>query len=133
MHLNDYVLVVADDDAEVRAAYVAMLEAKGFTVHACGDGEEAIRLCRIHRPAVVVLDLVMPGLDGFATAMRLRADADLADIRRIAITAFADVRSSARAWDAGFHEFLPKPLHISMLLAMVRPTRDMQGVIDPAG
>ena len=133
MHLNDYVLVVADDDAEMRAAYVGMLEPKGFTVHACSDGEEAIRLCRTHKPAAVVLDLLMPGLDGFAAAHRLRADPDLCEIRRIAITAFADVRSSARAWNAGFHEFLPKPIRVSMLLAMVRPTRDMQGVIDPAG
>lgn len=132
MPLNDYVLVVADDDPEVLAAYVAMLQPKGFTVHTCREGQEAIELCRAYRPAVVVLDLVMPGLDGFATARRLQADSELADIRRIAVTAFTDERSSARAWEVGFHEFLPKPVPLSMLLAMVRPTRDMRGIIDKA-
>ena len=99
MRLNDYVLVVADDDLEVLAAYVAMLEPRGFTVHTSSDGREAI-------------------------------EPELADIRRVAVTAFTDERSSARAWEAGFHEFLPKPVPLSMLLAMVRPTRDMRGIID---
>lgn len=132
MRLNDYVLVVADDDPEILAAYVAMLEPKGFTVHTCSDGQEAIELCRTFKPAVVVLDLVMPGLDGFETARRLQAEPELADIRRIAVTAFSDERSSARAWEAGFHEFLPKPVPPSMLFAIVRPTRDMRGIIDKA-
>ena len=130
MRLNDYVLVVADDDLEVLAAYVAMLEPRGFTVHTCSDGREAIELCRVFKPGVVVLDLVMPGLDGFATARHLQAETELADIRRVAVTAFTDERSSARAWEAGFHEFLPKPVPLSMLLAMVRPTRDMRSGAD---
>lgn len=96
MPRNDYVLVIADDDSEVLAAYVAMLEPKGFTVHTCRDGQEAIELCRTFKPAVVVLDLVMPGLDGFATARHMQQDPELADIRRIAVTAFTDERSSAR-------------------------------------
>ena len=45
MPLNDYVLVIADDDPEILAAYVAMLEPKGFAVHTCRDGEEAMELC----------------------------------------------------------------------------------------
>jgi DNA-binding response OmpR family regulator len=130
MPLNDYVLVIADDDPEILRSYAAMLKPKGFVVHTCGNGEEALSLCRQFRPAVAVLDLRMPILDGFATARRLRDDAELGSIRLIAITAFSDERSSARAWDAGFHEFLAKPVPVSMLLAIVRPTKHLQGIID---
>jgi DNA-binding response OmpR family regulator len=130
MPLNDYVLVIADDDPEILSSYAAMLEPKGYIVHTCSDGEQALTLCRTFRPAVVVLDLFMPILDGFATARRLRDETEFASSRLVAITAFSDERSSARAWEAGFHEFLPKPIPVSMLLAIVRPTKQMQGIID---
>jgi len=129
MNLNDYVVVVADDDPAIRATYVELLTAKGYVVHTCGDGANAIELCREFRPAVALIDLDMPVMDGFDTARALRADPDLVDLRIVAITALSDERSSARAWDAGFHEFLPKPVPVSMLLAIVRPTRELQGII----
>jgi CheY-like chemotaxis protein len=129
MNLNDYVVVVADDDPAIRATYVELLTAKGYVVHTCGDGAKAIELCRQFRPAVALIDLDMPVMDGFDTARALRADPDLIDMRIVAITALSDERSSARAWDAGFHEFLPKPVPVSMLLAIVRPTRELQGII----
>jgi len=129
MNLNDYVVVVADDDPAIRATYVELLTAKGYVVHTCGDGAKAIELCREFRPAVALIDLDMPVMDGFDTARALRADPDLVDMRIVAITALSDERSSARAWDAGFHEFLPKPVPVSMLLAIVRPTRELQGII----
>ena len=97
MSLNDYVLVIADDDPEILSSYAAMLEPKGYIVHTCRDGKEALALCRTFRPAVAVLDLNMPVLDGFATARCIREDAELAAIRLVAITAFSDERSSARA------------------------------------
>ena len=110
MPLNDYILVIADHDPETLASYGAMLEPKGYTVHVCDNGEEALRLCRTFRPAVAVLDLDMPMPDGCETARRLQADPELTGIRLIAITALSDERASARAWESGFHEFLPKPV-----------------------
>jgi CheY-like chemotaxis protein len=130
MHLNDYVVVVADDDPDIRISYAMLFKAKGYVVHTCGDGMQALTLCRQFRPAVVLLELDMPVLDGWETARRIRADPDLALVRVVAISAHSDECSSARAWDAGFHEFLPKPVPPSMLLAMVRRTREMQGIIE---
>jgi DNA-binding response OmpR family regulator len=130
MRANEYVIVIADDDADLCRTFATVFEAKGYTVHTCGDGEKALSLCREMRPAVVLLDLAMPVLDGYETARRIRADPDLAEIRVIAITGRSDERSSSLAWDAGFHDFLSKPVPMSMLLAMVRRTREMQGIID---
>jgi len=130
MPLNDYVIVVADNDPDICTSYAMLFKAKGYVVYTCADGVQALTLCRQFRPAVALLDLHMPLLDGFETARRIRADPDLADVRVVAVTGFSDERSSALAWEAGFHEFLPKPVPASMLLAMVRPTREMQGIVE---
>lgn len=127
--MNDYVLVIADNDPEIRTAYAALFTAKGYVCHVCADGAQALVLCREVRPAVALIDLDMPVLDGWETARALRADPELAGMRIVAITALSDERSSARAWEAGFHEFLPKPVTASMLLSIVRPTRELQGLI----
>src|SRR5262249_5790993 len=130
MSLNDHVLVIADDDPEICSAYSTLLQQKGFVVHTCGDGARAIELCRNFPPAVPLLDLDMPVLNGWQTAQQLRADPELAELRLVAISALTDELSSSRAWEAGFHEFLPKPIPTSMLLAIVRPTRHLRGIID---
>lgn len=128
MRLNDNVIVIADDDTELCMSVKALFEAKGYTVHCCGDGLRALELCREFRPAVVLLDLEMPELDGYEVARRLRADPDLADLRIVAVTGRSDEQASARAWEAGFHDFLGKPAPVSMLLAMIRPTREIKAI-----
>jgi CheY-like chemotaxis protein len=128
MRLNDNVIVIADDDAEMCRSMAVTFEAKGYTVHCCGDGERAVALCAEVRPAVVLLDLDMPVLDGYEAARRLRDDPELAELRIIAVTGRSDERASSRAWDAGFHDFLAKPAPVSMLLAMIRPTREIKAI-----
>ena len=128
MRLNENVIVVADDDADMCRSVATLFEAKGYTVHCCSDGARAVELCREFRPAVVLLDLDMPVLDGYGAAERLRDDPELADLRIVAVTGRSDERASARAWDAGFHDFLAKPAPVSMLLAMIRPTREIRAV-----
>lgn len=128
MRLNENVIVIADDDADMCRSVATLFEAKGYTVHVCGDGARAVELCSEFRPAVVLLDLDMPVLDGYGAAERLRDDPDLADLRIVAVTGRSDETSSARAWIAGFHDFLAKPAPVSMLLAMVRPTREIRAV-----
>jgi CheY-like chemotaxis protein len=105
-----------------------MFEAKGYTVHVCGDGLSALSLCKEKRPAVVLLDLDMPELDGYEVARRLRADPALASLRIVAVTGRSDEKASALAWEAGFHDFLSKPAPVSMLLAMIRSTREIQAI-----
>jgi len=130
MRLNENVIVLADDDAEMCKSFAMMFEAKGYAVHACGDGLRALSLCKEKRPAVVLLDLDMPKLDGYEVARRLRADPDLAGLRIVAVTGRSDEKASALAWEAGFHDFLSKPAPVSMLLAMIRSTREIQAIRD---
>jgi DNA-binding response OmpR family regulator len=128
MRPSDNIIVIADDDVEICDSFAAMFEARGYTVHTCNDGLTAVALCKEVRPGVALIDLDMPGIDGYEVARRLRADVDLADTRLVAVTGRTDAQASALAWDAGFHDFLSKPAPVSMLLAMVRPTREMQAI-----
>jgi DNA-binding response OmpR family regulator len=128
MRPNDNIIVIADDDVEICDSFAAMFEARGYTVHTCNDGLTAVALCKEVRPGVALIDLDMPGIDGYEVARRLRADVDLADTRLVAVTGRSDAQASALAWDAGFHDFLGKPAPVSMLLAMVRRTREMTAI-----
>jgi DNA-binding response OmpR family regulator len=128
MRRNDNVIVIADDDPAIRESFAVMFQARGYTVHTCGDGLTAVALCKDVRPGVALIDLEMPGLDGYEVARQLRADLDLAEIRLVAVTGRSDAQASALAWDAGFHDFLGKPAPVSMLLAMIRRTQEMQAV-----
>jgi CheY-like chemotaxis protein len=128
MRPNDNIIVIADDDVEICDSFATLFEARGYEVHTCNDGLAAVALCKEVRPGVALIDLEMPGIDGYEVARRLRADVDLADTRLVAVTGRADAQASALAWDAGFHDFLGKPAPVSMLLAMIRRTREMQAV-----
>jgi CheY-like chemotaxis protein len=128
MRTNDNVIVIADDDLATCESLAAMFESRGYTVHTCNDGLAAVALCKDVRPGVALIDIEMPGIDGYEVARRLRADVDLADTRLVAVTGRSDSQASALAWDAGFHDFLSKPAPVSMLLAMIRRTQEMQAI-----
>jgi CheY-like chemotaxis protein len=80
-------VLVIDDDARDRRLIADTLEPDGYSVLSAGSGEEGIELVRRERPAVVLLDLLMPGLDGFAVVERLRADPSTADVPIVVLTA----------------------------------------------
>jgi CheY-like chemotaxis protein len=131
MTRNAFVVVFADNDAQWRASLSKSLDGKGFTVHECSNGAEAFELCRSVRPGVLLLDLDQPLADGYDTARRVRADPDLAGVILIALTRSTDELSSARAWEAGFNEFLSKPADISMVLQVIRRTQEMKAISPP--
>jgi CheY-like chemotaxis protein len=128
MGTNENIIVVADDDVAICDSFAALFESRGYTVHTCNDGLTAVALCKETRPGVALIDLEMPGIDGYEVARRLRADVELADVRLVAVTGRSDEQASALAWDAGFHDFLGKPAPVSMLLAMIRRTREMTAI-----
>ena len=76
-------VLVVDDDDVIRQLIVVNLEPEGFQVHTAVDGQDALEQVKVVRPHVVTLDIMMPRLDGWETATRLRADPDTADIRVI--------------------------------------------------
>jgi CheY-like chemotaxis protein len=112
------VVLLVDDDPETRATHTrALAEELGQAVVVARDGAEAISRARQHRPAVVVLDVGRPGLDGCTLAATLRADAATAGAWLIALTATGSPREAARA---GFDQFLWKPVDVEHLALAVQ-------------
>jgi CheY-like chemotaxis protein len=97
-----------------------MLAHGGWEVMLAQDGHEALALAEREPPALVLLDLAMPGLDGWATARRFKADERLAAIPIIAVTGHVTTDEIERALDCGCEGFLAKPFDYERLLEMVR-------------
>ena len=110
-----YVLVV-DDLAEQREIYSAMLAHAGLRVMEATDGETAVRLARAHLPDVMLLDVCLPGVDGFEVIRRLKADQRTRPIRIVLLTASAVTDQDG----GGYEELLAKPVPPREALAAVR-------------
>lgn len=111
-------VLVAEDDAETLGwLRIIFREELGFRVALATDGEQALQRARRHRPAVAVLDVEMPGLDGYEVARRMRADPRLAGCWLIALSAFGKPSTAIRA---GFDRFIAKPTDLDTLLDAVR-------------
>ena len=108
-------ILVADDLAMNRELMREMLESSGYVVVEARDGSEAIREAYGGRPDLILLDLDMPVLNGYAVARRLRQDKDFLEIPIIAITGLSSREDRERAYDAGFNSFLRKPFNLSNL------------------
>ena len=94
-------ILVAEDDPDNRCIVVKVLTLEGYETLEADDGRSALALARRERPDLIVMDLGMPGMDGWEAARRLKADPQTADIRIIALTAFALRGDEERAREAG--------------------------------
>ena len=118
---GDVLLVlVAEDSADLREAYVDWFVYKGVRAEQAASGPETLQKALDLRPSVVVMDLSLPGLDGFEVARLLRLDERTAAVPLIALTGHADATVAERARASGFDAYLVKPCLPEQLLAEVR-------------
>jgi DNA-binding response OmpR family regulator len=113
-------VLVADDDEDILGLVSFRLERSGYEVAAAKDGEEALRLARKLSPALVVLDVMMPRLDGYEVARRLREDEATRGIPVILLTALAQEADVARGFESGADDYLRKPFSPQELAARVQ-------------
>ncbi len=116
---NMKTVLVADDKATSRELVRTVLEKSGYTVVEASDGIEALRSARASKPDLIILDLHMPGLDGFGVVREIRLDRDLALTPVMALTASAMQGDRERAIAAGFTSYIAKPIQLSMLRSEV--------------
>ncbi len=119
--LRDAPLVlVADDHDDSRDIARLVLESAGYRVIEARTGLEVLTLVFAFHPSVILLDVVMPGLDGWAVARRLRADPLTCGTTIIALTALSGAADREESLAAGCDEVLTKPIHPRVLLAVFR-------------
>lgn len=110
-------VLVVDDEPQVLRALRLALTGYGYQVETAATGEEALELIGRHLPDVVLLDLMLPGIDGLEVCRRLRARADLPII---VLSARGEERLKVQALDEGADDYLTKPFGMDELLARVR-------------
>ncbi len=117
-------VLVIDDEAAIRLLCRVNLEAEGVTVLEAADGRAGVERARAERPDVILLDVMMPGLDGWQAAEQLVADERTRDIPIVFLTARADFRDRERGLEAGGIAYLTKPFNPVELAPLIRNLLD---------
>ena len=113
------ILVVDDVDVNVKLLEAKLLS-EYFTVLTANDGQTALNIAQEERPDIILLDVMMPRMDGFETCRRLKADHRTADIPVVMVTALTEAADRVRGLEAGADDFLTKPVNDTALFARVR-------------
>jgi two-component system KDP operon response regulator KdpE len=117
MQRDSGTILVVDDEPEIRKTVAASLQAQGYEVYAAANGEEALNLAAISPPDLVILDLMMPVMDGMETCRRLRA---WTDVPILVLSARSEEPQKIRALDLGADDYLTKPFGMGELTARIR-------------
>ena len=112
--------LVIDDEPPIRLLCRVNLEAEGMRVLEAADGRTGIDLAQKEQPNAILLDVMMPGMDGWAVAEQLLQDERTAEIPIIFLTARADLRDRARGMDLGGLEYITKPFNPVELATLVQ-------------
>src|ERR1043166_2567922 len=113
-------VLIADDDENIRLLMREALEQAGFDVEEAENGVEALSLFDRSQSDVVLLDVMMPKMDGFAACSQLRSRPGGEHVPVLMVTGLDDIESINRAYDVGATDFLPKPLKWATLSNHVR-------------
>ena len=113
-------ILTVDDEVNIRRLVQVNLTRGGYRVSTACDGVEAMESIRHERPDMVVLDVMMPRMDGFEVLKRLRMDAETAELPVIMLTAKAQDADIFRGWQSGVDWYLTKPFNPTELLVFVR-------------
>ncbi len=113
-------VLVVDDEARTLRLMEAMLVPAGFQVVLAENGTEAITKAMLSSPDVILLDVMMPGMDGFEVASKLRSHEQTKNIPIVMVTALGEVRDRVKALESGADDFLTKPVDETELLTRVK-------------
>ncbi len=120
VNFDDYGVLIVDDNAANLGVIADYLEDCGFDVLVATDGEKGIMRAEFAMPGLILLDVMMPGIDGFETCRRLKANEKTKDIPVIFMTALTSTRDKVRGFEAGGVDYITKPIQHEEVLARVR-------------
>jgi PAS domain S-box-containing protein len=117
-------VLVVDDNLDAAASLARFLKLLGHDVRTAHDGPSALELARVHRPQIVVLDIGLPGMDGYEVARRLRMEEYGEGAVVIAASGYGKAEDRARSRAAGFDHHLVKPVDLDLLTGLFAPAAD---------
>jgi len=123
-------ILIVDDNEANRDILATRLKANGYALLQAGDGEEALAIARREKPDLILLDIMMPKIDGVEVCRQLKADKDLPFMPIILVTAKTDTKDVVAGLDAGADEYLTKPIDQAALVARVRSVLRLKALHD---
>jgi len=133
-------ILVIDDEVDILDLLEMILEVEGYHVITAGDGSQGLQLAETHQPDLILLDLMMPGMDGYAVVEMLKAKPDLATIPVIMLTALAQANERIQGLTAGAVDYITKPfesqelvLRIESVLSRTLPIKYINPLIGAMG
>ncbi len=118
--MNKPFVLVVDDNKITTKLLRRYLEAKGFEATEAYDGIDCLEKVEERQPDAIVLDVMMPRLDGYETAKRLKAQEHTKDVPVVIVTALNDVANQIKSIESGADDFLSKPIEEKLLIAKVK-------------
>jgi len=122
--MSGELVLVADDDDDILLLVTTRLRRDGYEIVSASSGDRALELARERRPALAVLDIGMPGLDGVSVLEAIRADDSLGGTRVVLLTAKAQESDVRRGYDSGADAYIKKPFSPAELSQRVRALLD---------
>jgi two-component system cell cycle response regulator DivK len=113
-------ILVIEDQEDNRRIMQDLFTSAGYEVIEALNGEEGVASAETHRPDLILMDIQLPGIDGYETTRRIKANPDLSGITIIAVTSYALSGDDAKAFEAGCDDYVAKPFSPRKLLAKVR-------------
>ncbi|MGI0492816.1 CBS domain-containing protein [Alkalinema pantanalense CENA528] len=117
-------ILLAEDNEDNIETFSAYLQSRGYHLVIAGNGAEAVTLTKEHQPDLILMDIQMPGVDGLTAIRQLRADATVANIPIVALTALAMQGDAERCIAAGADDYLSKPVRLKQLLETIQKLLD---------
>lgn len=120
-------ILVVDDEPDVNALLTLMLKTQGYNVIVAGDGQEALEKARGENPDLILLDVMLPRIDGYKVARMLKFDENYSHIPIIMLTAKIQEKDRQTGLEMGVNEYMTKPFDTAALLARIKELLDKKG------
>jgi len=120
MNWSDYRILLVDDEIDILEFLSYNLKAQGFEVHTASNGREGVRIAKEIKPHLVILDLMMPEMDGIAACEEIRANKDLENTLVAFLTARGEDYSQIAGFEAGGDDYITKPIKPKVLVSRIK-------------
>lgn len=120
IHADRRKVLVVDDSQPIATIIEVALKKEGFEVSVALDGVEGLKIALVEKPDLIICDSIMPRMDGFALIRAIRANPTIARIPMILLTSKASGEDEQRAFEAGFLDFIPKPVQPIRIVSRVK-------------
>jgi two-component system, OmpR family, alkaline phosphatase synthesis response regulator PhoP len=118
--MSEYKILAVDDEEHIQELIKFNLENSGYKVICCGNGMEALKIAKSEKPDLVLLDVMLPGIDGYDVCKEIRKDNNISNIPIIMITAKSEELDKILGLELGADDYITKPFSVRELLARVK-------------